>query len=368
MRIETMALIEEDAHFMVSHLSGTLCSIRIVTPDGEFLRRVYCCTSEDNEKRRALEMEDFAPISEKTVCGCAILFGEVQRVPDMSKDPRFGNPRVFENGRYNVCVSIQSEKRTVVISVYSKDEEFTEEEEGIISLLANNIENAILLERAMEEIALMKANAEIGKNMNAIAHEVRNPVTQTLGVLRRLKKKNHIPKGELELVDLIINSGTVVEKTLENMLKCSCPYKPQKEKVDAVQKIKDLKDNLITVNDRDIYFLFEKDLSEKVFMEWNRIEGVIRELLENAKANSPEESSIGVGVKKTSINDMDYLCIFVVSQGEMLLESPFELFETTKSSGGLGLASAKKVVEAHNGIIDFETGDGTVTFNVKLPF
>ncbi len=121
-------------------------------------------------------------------------------------------------------------------------------------------------------------------------------------------------------------------------------------------------------------FFYEKDPLE-VTLDAHRIEQVLNNLLSNAIKFSPAESRISVRV----MEEAHTVTIAVQDHGpgipEQELEKMFEPFERTsvkstagEKSSGLGLAIAKKIVEAQGGTlrVESEVGNGS-TFFVSLP-
>lgn len=105
-----------------------------------------------------------------------------------------------------------------------------------------------------------------------------------------------------------------------------------------------------------------------------RIEQVVNNLLDNAVKYSPAGSRVTVAVFERD----DVVGVSVSDQGQGVLpedrERIFEPFQRTSSRHeevpgvGLGLSTAKKVVEAHGGSIEIETtSGGGATFVILLP-
>ena len=113
----------------------------------------------------------------------------------------------------------------------------------------------------------------------------------------------------------------------------------------------------------------------QVMLDAHRIEQVIHNLLGNAIKFSPAESRIRVRIVETE----KHVTIAVEDQGpgipEQELAKMFDPFERTsvkstagEKSSGLGLAIAKKIVDAHGGKLwaESEVGKGS-TFFISLP-
>jgi signal transduction histidine kinase len=97
-----------------------------------------------------------------------------------------------------------------------------------------------------------------------------------------------------------------------------------------------------------------------------RVEQIFRNLLENALAASKDPVVIEVGCADSSLQGRPALTISVRDNGPGLTSEQkhriFEPFFTTKTKGtGLGMAIAKRIVEAHGGRIALgdRCGDGS---------
>jgi signal transduction histidine kinase len=87
-----------------------------------------------------------------------------------------------------------------------------------------------------------------------------------------------------------------------------------------------------------------------------RLEQVFRNILDNALAACPDPVRISLTASVTQLHGREALVIFIGDNGpgiaRELREKVFEPFYTTKARGtGLGMAIARRIVEAHGGQI-----------------
>jgi two-component system, NtrC family, sensor histidine kinase HydH len=107
----------------------------------------------------------------------------------------------------------------------------------------------------------------------------------------------------------------------------------------------------------------------EVFLDPLRLKQVLLNLLLNAIEASPEGESVGLDLyhkrKNIIIDVRDHGCGLPPGKKEEI----FSPFFTTKSKGtGLGLPIAKKIVEAHEGMLEvLENPAKGVTFRVIIP-
>lgn len=99
----------------------------------------------------------------------------------------------------------------------------------------------------------------------------------------------------------------------------------------------------------------------------------LRQAIINLLKNAAESSMPGAPIELQITSDEEHLYISVKDQGcgisKEQLAHIFEPFHTTKSYGtGLGLPIVKKIINAHNGTISIDSGEGAgTTFLIKLP-
>jgi len=112
-----------------------------------------------------------------------------------------------------------------------------------------------------------------------------------------------------------------------------------------------------------------------VWVDADRIQQVLANLLSNAAKNSPRGSSVEIRVQRLD----EELCISVTDHGKGIPQEfqphVFERFAQAETSAarhkggtGLGLAISKAIVESHRGRLWFETAPGVgTTFTFALP-
>ena len=95
------------------------------------------------------------------------------------------------------------------------------------------------------------------------------------------------------------------------------------------------------------------------------IVNLLKNAAESSDAGSPIELRITADEQHLYISVKDYGCGISSEQMTHL----FEPFHTTKAYGtGLGLPIVKKIIDAHNGTISIDSGEGAgTTFHIKLP-
>ncbi|MEM8865910.1 MAG: PAS domain S-box protein [Planctomycetota bacterium] len=108
-------------------------------------------------------------------------------------------------------------------------------------------------------------------------------------------------------------------------------------------------------------------------VDQSRMVQVFRNLFENSLAACPEPVELAIGVTQTHSSQDEMVAITVADNGPGLdreqQERVFEPFYTTKSKGtGLGMAIARKIVQAHGGELSVAQADASgAHFCITLP-
>ena len=247
-----------------------------------------------------------------------------------------------------------------------------------IGSLANAYNNMVQrLEEAQEELLKAERESAWKEMAQQVAHEIKNPLTPMKLNLQHLQRQlENNPEKALELKPLIEKTANNIIGQIESLNKIASdfskfaqPMQEPKEPVDLtklLESVSDLYSPEFTINlnvqmtQKTVEIQAVKDELRRVFVNLikNAIEACDRDsaviniyLEKNMKSILVRISDNGSGI---DVKDHDK--IFVPK------------FSTKSSGTGLGLAISKKIVEAHNGEIWFESkkGEGTQFF-VKLP-
>ena len=245
--------------------------------------------------------------------------------------------------------------------------EFKKMEEGFNSMVKG-------LREARE---YQEGMAEKNRKLYAeIAHDLKTPMTMILGYAKLLADGN-VPEDKkneyiLTITEQTQNANSLLEQMLEYAKLGSTEYKLEFKEYDLAECLR------LAVSDSYIRFE-EKNMSldvdipdEPVILEYDerQIKRVIYNLLGNAINHNPDGTAVSV---RLSLKDKDSsdvnsnpirksVEIIIADNGPLidpdLKESLFDPFKTgdesrSKSGSGLGLAVAKKIVERHNGTLEY---------------
>jgi PAS domain S-box-containing protein len=228
-----------------------------------------------------------------------------------------------------------------------------------------------ITERKRSEAALREqtALAQVGKMAAVVAHEVRNPLAGIRGAMQVLGRRLPDDSPEHGVIVEVVKRIDALNDIVQDLLQFARPYEPRLRSF----SISSLVAGTISLLREDPRFA-EVDI--EVAVEDGEVAGDLEQLklvLLNLLINGAQAMS-GRGILGVSAGPAgEWLEVRIVDQGSGLSSEArahlFEPFFTTKHRGtGLGLATARRILEAHRGSIEFESppSGGTIAI-VRLP-
>jgi PAS domain S-box-containing protein len=214
--------------------------------------------------------------------------------------------------------------------------------------------------------------ATMGELATMVAHDLRNPLTSIRNASYYIKNTcpHHAKpecKAALEMFD-IIEQGTLFANNIINDLLDFAAKRPlQKEK----QDINKIVDSSITISNIPENIKIERKFAKKAIatVDEKQLQRVFLNLTRNAVQAMPDGGKLTVKTSETKDHVEIEFRDTGIGMSEENMSKLFTPLFTTKAKGiGMGLAICKKIVEEHDGTIDFESkvGQGT-TFTIKLP-
>ncbi len=219
-----------------------------------------------------------------------------------------------------------------------------------------------------------KRLSAIGATASMVGHDIRNPLQAIVGDIYLLKENiKSMPESETqrevaESIDSIETNVNYINKIVSDLQDYSRSLNPEysdfnlKEMIEIILQSVNRQNNLdISVN-IDPLFTITSDRS------------IIRRILTNLIVNAIQAMPTGGKMSLNSFREEGNLLIIVEDTGvgipDDIKDKLFSPMFTTKAKGqGLGLAVVKRLVEALNGAISFESQEGKGTkFVITLPF
>lgn len=231
-----------------------------------------------------------------------------------------------------------------------------------------------LVEERTKQLRDAERLAAIGQTAAMVGHDIRNPLQAIAGDLYLIDcdiaslPKDSTKKSLQESVTSIQDNLMYIAKIIEDLQDYSRPTQPSMEKISfekvlaEVMLIVPIADNLQVVID-----------IEKGFPEFTSDYSMLKRVLSNLVHNAVQAMPKGGKLTISSCQKNRHVIFSVEDTGvgipEEIKPKLFQPMVTTKSKGqGLGLAVVKRLVEALNGKISFESKEGKgTTFIVRLP-
>ena len=265
---------------------------------------------------------------------------------------------------------------------------------------ANRVLGAALLFRDLTQIEhlqereqLKERLAALGQMAAGMAHEIRNPLGGIEVTASLLRRRLGSRTEDLALVDRIITEVKRLNRTVVDSLEYVRPLHLERKASSLAVVVQEAANTASSAQEgKSISVSLELDPQiPELWIDPDRVRDALTNLMQNSFEAIPLSGSIRVETRRevlptalksdffleggdgTSLSFDSYAVVRITDTGKGIPEEVhdrlFYPFFTTKQTGsGVGLPLARKIVEGHQGILDFESvvGRGT-TFIVKLP-
>ncbi len=290
--------------------------------------------------------------------------------------------------RSSVCVPLM--RRDELLGILNLNEtegkrEFTQHDLEALGSFAEHaaiaVANASLLEQERETIQRLEELDRLKSDFVAtVSHELKTPLTAIIGSATTLSKRasRMSPEQQATFIDMIERQGQRLLRLVEDILTTahieSGMPKLRRELVDLRSAAEVIINDLSHSHPAREVTLTTDPPVPRVWGDLGALQQILSNLIENALKYS-DEGTIEVFLHETQTETL----IAVRDQGRGItreqLNSIFDRFRqvdqsNTRGKGGfgLGLYIVKSLVEAHNGEIEVDSGEGAgTTFTVHLP-
>lgn len=237
--------------------------------------------------------------------------------------------------------------------------------------ICRDISERVALEKKIRETEKLKA---LAKQASSLAHEVRNPLSAIRMNLQIIEQSESDPV-RLRLLDISLREITRIERSLQEMMDLSIPFRMNRKHVDLRSLLTNslqamhqrIANNKLTVSLR-----LSRQI-KNIRVDPYRLEQAIVNLLFNAIEAQPSTGKIFLSSRPINGKGRSWVEITVGDSGpgiaKEILPYLFDPMFTQKSKGtGIGLSNVKKIVEAHGGEIRVKPRrpEGT-NFCMRLP-
>jgi signal transduction histidine kinase len=323
------------------------------------------------------------------IAGWVIQSGKPMVVEDVRKESRFSDRFDRETGfktRSLICVPLTIRGKTIgAVQVINKKDgvPFTKGDLELLTALAQQIavalDNARLYQRLEENFELTaeelkitqkklirsERSAAIANLVQAVAHEVRNPIMSIGGFAARMKDGLDKTHKFRKYLDIILQETSRLEKLVQDVKELSEMQTVYLQSANMNNLLSDVvKDFSPIMSGESIDLVADiEDSLPTINIDREQISRALKNIIQNSIEALPTGGTIGLKVRAVD----SHIRIVVEDSGIGIDEDKFDSildpFVTSKTTGaGLGLTMVYQIVKNHQGEIDIKRKDdkGTV--------
>ncbi len=219
-----------------------------------------------------------------------------------------------------------------------------------------------------EKLSLM------GQMAASIAHEIKNPLGSIRGAAQILEDDTISKQERKEFADIVAHETDRLDGVVRQFLSQARIGPATISDIDICEVLSLAQKQLsIQAEKQNVQISVKYQTTPIIKGDKNRLHQVILNLILNAMQAMPEGGSIQLSCQTVHRQRREYVQIGVADTGPGIapenLEKIFDPFFSTKSQGsGLGLATAREIIENHNGTIEAQSAPGKGTkFLIFLP-
>ncbi len=235
------------------------------------------------------------------------------------------------------------------------------------------VRDAESVQKLESEIELSRRLAAIGRLTSGVAHEVKNPINAIVLHLEVLREKLPVLEPDSKRhMDVISSEIRRLDRVVQTLVDFSRPVELRLAEIDLRRTLEDVvllavpqaTQQGITVErlipSEPLYARVDADLIKQA---------VLNVVLNGIQAMGDSGGTLTISARREG----GIIAIDVRDEGPgippAVREKIFNLYFTTKKGGsGIGLAMTYRVMQLHNGMVEFDSQDGAgTTFHLKLP-
>ncbi len=257
-------------------------------------------------------------------------------------------------------------------------------DDGEVEGAVETFEDISKLKELTRQVSRVSTLTALGEMAATVAHEIRNPLGGIGGFAGLLERDLSFDDPRRRLVKKVIEGVESLNRMVTNLLNYTRPLQLNKRPVDLVQVVEDSIGffEIDAGNRLENVELVRKYSDSEVScnVDPEQIQQIMLNLLHNAVQVMPSGGCVKIGLSEVegsidSRTSLDTQCVSLsvsdsgIGMTEEVKTKLFMPFFTTKEDGnGLGLATAKKVIEAHGGEIQVESElDRASVFTIFIP-
>lgn len=236
---------------------------------------------------------------------------------------------------------------------------FTTSEQNFLSALASMLGAAMGRMESEQRARQSERLAAIGQMAAGLAHESRNAVQRSQACLEMLALQVEDRPRVHELVERATRAQDHLLRLFEEVRTYAGPIRLNRQPCDIGLVWRETWDDLaLQHRPKDLRLVEESECPDLLcHVDWHAMVQVFRNILDNAIDASPQGGPIRIACRPSRLAGGPALRLIFQDEGPGLNAEQrlriFEPFYTTKTRGtGLGMAIARRIVEAHGGRLE----------------
>jgi PAS domain S-box-containing protein len=266
-------------------------------------------------------------------------------------------------------IKLQNNKRVLGSAIDVTEKQQLQNE---LEKYSHNLEE--LVKQKTEQLREKERLAAIGETAGMVGHDIRNPLQAIMGELYLLGYDSALmPEGEekegmKESLASIKNSVDYIDKIVQDLQDYAKPLKPNVKKTDLEKICQEVLLEVSFPEDIDVKCVVA-DEAKEVIADPTFLKRIFINLISNAIQAMPKGGNLEIQARR----EIDEIVITVQDSGigvpEDIKNKLFTPLFTTKAKGqGFGLPVVKRMTEALDGNVTFESKEGKGTkFIIRLP-
>jgi signal transduction histidine kinase/putative methionine-R-sulfoxide reductase with GAF domain len=249
---------------------------------------------------------------------------------------------------------------------------FSSDDSKLLTVIAGRAEVAIVLANQRQEATKRTRLAAIGQALSGVLHDLKTPMTIVGGYAQLMVDEDDEDTRESYSASISNQLNALKSMTSEILSFARGESTLLIRKVFIHQLMKEVEEALTQEFRGRTRLILELGYKDAIRLDSGKMKRVIFNLARNAHQAMPDGGDFTIRTAQSESGDAVEFWFTDTGPGipDSIRHNVFESFVTSgKENGtGLGLAIVKKIVEQHNGTVDFTSNmnEGT-TFHVVLP-
>jgi signal transduction histidine kinase len=221
------------------------------------------------------------------------------------------------------------------------------------------------LKVVQDELVRKKQLAAVGELAAAIAHEVRNPLAVIVNAVAGLRRTGLHENDRATLLNIVEEESGRLNRLVTDLLRFARPVEVKRSPVSLLELAN--RTRAVVGDDYDIQVHIEQDPEiQTVWVDPNLFRLVFDNLVSNACQSMKDGGRVEIDVRRAMLEDQLAAHIEIKDSGHgmdaQVRKRALDPFFTTRPSGtGLGLPIVQRIVEAHSGQLEIDSGEGKGT-------